>query len=921
MKILFGWFLDSGAFTVTASGFEEALGQPVLGPLGLLGLLEQQLGLLSHYEHEAVRIAHYLAALVAEDDQEALFCHASLVADPWQTAQSLLQLRDALYLIGWHGEPLQDGGARLELIAGLEKKVLKLSPSPGERLQQILNELDNASTMALAIRQIRVTPTCASFPRLWHHLFEVMQKRGVSVEDYAPSHRLFLPHALGQLQTRYCSFLPEKAHAVASSEVDLSVALVKDDTLLTLTVPNEWEAARIAAHWLAQETATAGQDAQESLLLVLGQGSPVLDRACHHLGLPRPGTDSRSPMRGPLRLLPLAFEVVWQPFEAAHWLAWLTLPYSPVPLTVRKLFQKALQKQPGWGSPLWQKAWHEMSATWISLEEPSAPPPDWLFWLAEPRYFQRGSDSGMPVPEAIEIAQRLEQWAMALFNEGKNSCAETDHGDLQYSEEDWPLLETLAKTCLTLQRVLKRIPYPVLSLGLLRKMIGSVQGMGAVHPMAYSEAAPWNLVHHLGQIWHQVDRLLIWDKGDDRLPPRLPWQFHERLALEKAGLSFEEEDKELERLFAAWRQGFLAVQKKLLWITIASTQEGLPHPLRQELEDVCPGLFQQTPWPDRGPPVTDMLDQADTPPPIQTVWKISANRIQRRSRESPSSIERLLECPLAWTFTYPAALQRDNPQEVPGKNQLLGELAHAVIARLYDPSQSNLTNSQGNVEWISLQTRELLDQWIPQRAAWLLQPGQEVERQRVYATMVNAIRSLARLLDEHSLAVFATEYLQCHAMAAHQTLCGQIDLCLTHRNHELLILDLKWSESLTAYKNRLEEGKAVQLALYEGLLQQNGHQTMGGGYFLLRRGRLLFNSPLFSLKNYQVDEAPPLTTTLVHTLESYQQRMAKLNQGELFVSGLAKGEEEDKVIPLRLDPPCSFCSFDYLCGYAIQKYS
>jgi len=63
MQIVFGWKLDGPSYPLTAIGSESAIGQPVVGPNGLLNLLETPLGLAGPSLPAAVRIARYLGGL------------------------------------------------------------------------------------------------------------------------------------------------------------------------------------------------------------------------------------------------------------------------------------------------------------------------------------------------------------------------------------------------------------------------------------------------------------------------------------------------------------------------------------------------------------------------------------------------------------------------------------------------------------------------------------------------------------------------------------------------------------------------------------------------------------------------------------------------------------------------------------------
>jgi hypothetical protein len=108
MRITLGLHLDSrqGPSRI------DALGEPILGRMGLLGLLETYLGLSRPEVTLAHRITSYLGHLRKHDDQ-ARFYSRSLEADSVGTSAKLLAWRDEWRLGGWNGTAPADSPKRL----------------------------------------------------------------------------------------------------------------------------------------------------------------------------------------------------------------------------------------------------------------------------------------------------------------------------------------------------------------------------------------------------------------------------------------------------------------------------------------------------------------------------------------------------------------------------------------------------------------------------------------------------------------------------------------------------------------------------------------------------------------------------------------------------------------------------------------
>ena len=81
----------------------DALGEVTVGPHGLLGLLETQLGIPARDISFTTRLIQYLGCIDQVNHTQA-FYHESYLADPFSVARTLLQWRDQWYLAGWQGQ-------------------------------------------------------------------------------------------------------------------------------------------------------------------------------------------------------------------------------------------------------------------------------------------------------------------------------------------------------------------------------------------------------------------------------------------------------------------------------------------------------------------------------------------------------------------------------------------------------------------------------------------------------------------------------------------------------------------------------------------------------------------------------------------------------------------------------------------------
>ena len=126
MKVTFGASLDARQGPSARSFFDE----PLVGPMGLLGLLETYLGLAASEVRVARRVAIYLGALQQADAVQPRFYRASLQADGFGTAARLLDWRDTWMLGGWAGQAGDGAPPRIADLAAAGT----LPPGLAERL-------------------------------------------------------------------------------------------------------------------------------------------------------------------------------------------------------------------------------------------------------------------------------------------------------------------------------------------------------------------------------------------------------------------------------------------------------------------------------------------------------------------------------------------------------------------------------------------------------------------------------------------------------------------------------------------------------------------------------------------------------------------------------------------------------------------
>ncbi|MGH9554075.1 MAG: hypothetical protein ACRD3W_32150, partial [Terriglobales bacterium] len=313
MQIVFGWHLDGCAFPETVDRSCATIDSAVLGPRGLIGLLEFRFGLGGPQIPPVVRIAQYLRRLQSVDDGRQFYSR-SFAEDRWGVAELLLAMRDELISGGWNGSELGEI-SRLKTFAALESSDLgPLLPGDADRFMAVKQALARGKTNP-NISPITVTTPLQNLPPAWQQLLELM-KGAIEIEEQLPSPQALAGTDLALLQTAFTKY---GAHD----------PLTNDGTVSLLEADDEVQAADAVAAWLASDEQSNGD-----LVIVRGASTNLLDAACHAIGLPRVGGEALSRWRSALQVLPLSLELLWKPLNPSRLVELLTLPSTPIIGTV-----------------------------------------------------------------------------------------------------------------------------------------------------------------------------------------------------------------------------------------------------------------------------------------------------------------------------------------------------------------------------------------------------------------------------------------------------------------------------------------------------------------------------------------------------------------------------------------------------------
>lgn len=883
MDIVFGLWADSGAWPDHGGTGDGALGAPVVGPNGLLEILETARGLGAPNTPNVVRIAAFQAALESMGDT-ARFWSRSLQVDGWATARTLLQWRDELVDAGWESKRHWQS-ARLADLAAADVAAINLPPGIADRAAALVADL--LARPKLPIRSVRLIDSREVHSAGWRRLLASLENCGVGIEQVETGVAAPEDTALGRLQRWMIGAAP--------------VVGEPDGTVIIATSASAALAADVTGHWFAE------RGDRQAVLIAQDADTHLLDYGLCGAGQPRAGRSRASAHRGSLQILLLAFKVAWEPFDPRALMELLVFPTSPIsPRTARRL-AIALEEAPGRGGPVWNEAWVEIGAAEIAeaagdpakIRKAHARLERWRGWadpdLADPV-------GGMPLKAALDACDRTISWAA-----------------VRHSAEGDTLYRATLVLATDVRKALVALGRDHLPRTLIERIIDQALDIGHDNPQASPEAARWRCVAHPGAVWSPVDTTVWWNfRTTSEGLQRQPWVESERSELAERGCPPDDAGLAARAASAAWERSVMNTQGHLLLIAgglDAGYDEAL-HPLAHRIAPATEQLATCIKLEDAL--ARDRIVLADVElrreavafdplPEPRFVWPTPPGYVGRLDdlAHSATSFESGLSCHLMWALRHVARLRPGRVRSIPNANQLLGNLAHALSHEIFRPGEPPTPEDAAE------QARRLLDNLVDEMAAPLRLPELAAQLADAQERLPAAMAELARTLSENDLVVEATELQVSASFETALAVRGAVDLVARDRNGQHVIIDLKWTRSGKRRFDELKAGNAVQLATYGAMVA--GDAPYRAGYFLLnqRQFATLADSGLIGRT---VEGERGFKDTWSAVRESWRRLGQVAEAGSLVACGIEGFEEHlPGDLPIALEANCQWCDYQTLC--------
>ena len=789
----------------------DAMGQVTVGPGGLLGLLEMQLGIPSPDSSFTGRLIQYLGC-IDQISQAGTFYHDSYDADPFSVARTLLQWRDQWYLAGWQGRFSEDAPDRLTDMAAIEELASRsVEPGLGQRIQRVIKLLpDNP----VAIGAITLRDALTDFPYGWQQLINCIGAPVKELTQVTPQGREGTD--LFHLQQHLLQNSKQKVH------------LDGDGSVIALRADSPQDSAPITA-LLSQSWLTEAPN--KSIALLAEARGEILDDTLEQYSYPRLGFSGLSPWRPVFQVLPLACELLWEPLNPTALFQFLSHPVGPIPGRIRATLAQTVASTPGIGSKSWEDAISrslesEDKETRSKLEEAIR------YWLESPRFsLQDGVDS----KTLSERAQKVHDWLLGARKSREDPAWKSLYNiALNQTQEFISAIERL--------KVHGRDP---LTQDNVRRLIEDVRGTGAPITDRNAEVAAGQprilRAEHAGAfgalLESAVDNVIWWDCQANDHVHRWPWSRTEREALAAHGVRLQTEDEQLQWLGKAWLRPVLAARERCTFVLHDDTER--QHPTWDQIASLTEGLsiLQVT-----GSDAAKQLGIAQysleprTLPPKVRWWRLPKSvTLPQREAESFSSLDTYLHSPYQWLLRYGAKIRPGSLANVSDGSQLKGNLAHRLFENFLNTHPTTSGIDTGTIDdWVDTQIATLLEQ----EGAVLLEAGRQAERERFTTQLQASLTTLVEHLQSAGVVSVQMELWQ-EGKYAGGKLNGSIDILATRADGQEAVVDIKWGGKRYR-RDSLLENSFLQLATYAQLRRNNGAELPPAlSYFIVTDSHML----------------------------------------------------------------------------------
>jgi ATP-dependent helicase/nuclease subunit B len=836
MKVYFSSNFDSGYYLDYSDAKNQALfNLKVAGPQALLGLLEQKTGNTGKFKSHAERKIEYMGYL-----KEYMAVHADVFyayafdTDQAGIASELLRYRDQLVLAGWNKIP-RDVSLKVNTLLAIENQ-FEVSPGFEDRWVNMQDVLEKLSANP-GIAELLLFDDEADLHPFYRKILQRLGTLGVKISKGFVNNEINTDNNLGKLQ----QWLLTKDTKNASK---LTLDPTDKKSLQLFTFQTDLEAAHFFA---AQEL--SGYDH-----LVICDNSLVFDSVSSTLGKARPGGGKNLANTTTLQLFKLSSSLFAQPFNILNYMAYLQCPLHPVSKALRGKIMKQLSDTGGFNP----EDINEIINThdfYPFTDEGSGKDANNKKKQKEAReiLFPVNADRDeLPASQILKFYHTLETWAV-------QKCKINTYGEKLDDSEKKQLMHVYKMAGL-LGEAIRQAASEHITTDMFMQCVRDIYEPVEV-TQGYAEKGSPTMISSPGQIISRPEVTVWLDFCNQEINPGW-YDFlsdEELKTFEDSGLSVWRKADQAAATLSTFMKVIERTKSKLCLAIPLKTgdKRSSDHPLYSFLKSVVKNLDElitpvSFPYSLGNEYGWNHIETENIGcialPAKKTEHQIEQGSfIPKREKESYSSTELLVQFPFDWVMQYGMHIKPGNSYEMGEVETTLGNVAHAFIQDLFESEDYRL---QDIIKRLNEDYDTLIQQAVIKYGAILLLEENRFELQQLTSQLKKSLQILMKIITDNKLTIIKSEAeitckLQRVNALSEQDFTGSLDLLLQDDQGKDVIFDLKWARRDKKYVEKLREGKAMQLALYNELLKESKLQSgqrapdVKSGYYLLNQARLI----------------------------------------------------------------------------------
>ena len=801
----------------------------------LLDFLELRLGLHTIIKSDTDRLVGYYKCVRKymnahkEDVENQLY--ESYTVSPLATSREMLKWRDALAVCGWNKETPAPS-RRLKVLQGVEEIFAEQDYTDiSMRQQAIIERLKQRKGMMKDVTFVMPFDLELLHPVL-KEIF------ALAVADGAKTERLNTPEITGD------SNLAKLKRLLTSQTAESMDLDPEDNSLKIWNFKDDMEAEELLA--------MLGEDRFD---VTIQPNTKLTDNYLHMMGKPVTGSSVANSAPQIIQLFFTGVAMMARPLNIGAVLQWLYAPIHPLPSSFRYRLAERLARTGGWLPESIEEEkddCYHVVKNWVEgkkeaeIEKPidrkeqEARQFKASVFLPD---FEGGSEETMTAQKLHTFLTELAAWS----RQRSVIIAQEDMDDLRISQ-----LKRLAELCDTLKSLTDDVePTAKVAYSEIEKHMTCLYEPSefvqyrAQATSRYTVASP-------GQIAAKADTML-WAGLHDFEPmlPATDFLTPTEVDTLKDHLKLWDKDDVRKLQQQTLLMPLLFCEKQLTLVTVGTVNNELvnKHPMMVRIEQQVKNHEELTFEPKIGdeqyvdvPALTDnALCGSDG---MYTQIK-RTDLIKWKKKESPTSIDHLMQNPLDYTMESIAYISDNGQSDLSNIAMTKGNVAHGVIQHLfYIPGDTQSGYAAAIKARVEANYKEVFDKMVETKGAVLLLQENAIERRQLFENLRECIDHLIDIIDKNNLHVAACEMkLDGNTFGTPDdetpTMGGYADMVLARENGQHVIFDFKWTTSKSYYQGLLQKNRSSQLAIYAELLSElTEDRELPTAYFLMPIGRL-----------------------------------------------------------------------------------